>query len=333
MTERKAPCASAVARRVMDAAAGIMGEAEDDPAFLHVIMSQVGLPYREPEGRDYIRETGRASLVITAGRLRDPVTRKAVLQGLPYGAKPRLLMLHLCTQAVRLQSPVVPVGDSMTAFMRELGIPATGGTHGSIGRFKDQLQRLAAARMQFFMSYGDREVTLNPAPMIHRFDAWFPPDPRQQMLWGSEVRLSDEFFGGLRTHALPLDPRAYGALAHSARALDLYTWLSHRLPRVRERAGAFVSWGALQEQFGTDVAELRDFRREAVRALRQVLAVYPAAKVDQVPGGLKLFRSEPAIARKGSVRGARVGPLVIDGEAVEVREPMAPKGQDRARKG
>ena len=52
-----------------------------------------------------------------------------------------------------------------------------------------------------------------------------------------------------------------------------------------------------------------------VTALRQVLAVYPAAQVMQIPGGLKLFRSAPAIARKASVRGARVGPVVIDGTA------------------
>jgi hypothetical protein len=148
--------------------------------------------------------------------------------------------------------------------------------------------------------------------MIHRFDAWFPTDPRQQALWGSEVRLSDEFFAGLTAHhlALPLNPHAFGALSHSARALDLYTWLAHRLPRVKQRAGAFISWEALQEQFGPDVAELRVFRSQCVTALRQVLTVYPAAKVDQVPGGLKLFRSEPAIARKPVVRGARVGPVV-----------------------
>lgn len=323
---------SAVGKRLEDVSTAIMGDGADDPAFLHVIMSQVGLPYREPEGREYVRETGRASLVISAGSIRNPVTRKPMAVGLPYGAKPRLLMLHLCTHAVRAQSPVVPVGDSMTAFMRELGIAATGGAQGSIARFKDQLQRLAASRMQFFMSYGNREVMLNPAPMIHRFDAWFPTDPRQRMFWGSEVRLSDEFFSGLLAHALPLDPRAYGALAHSARALDLYTWLAHRLPRVKERAGAFISWGALQEQFGSEVSDPRNFRGQTLTALRQVLAVYPAAKMDQVPGGLKLFRSEPAIPRKASVRGAKMTPVVVAGQADEVREAPPPKGQGRARK-
>jgi hypothetical protein len=285
----------------------IMGEAADDPAFLHVIMSQVGLPYREVQGRDYIRRTGRASLVVSAGFLTDPHTGEPVLQGVPYGAKPRLLTLHLCTQAVRRQSPVVEVSDSMTAFMRSFGIAATGGKKGSIARFKDQLNRLAACRMQFFIDYGDRMKTMNPAPMIHDFDVWFPADPHQRIMWPSEIRLSNEFFASLLNNALPLNLEAIGELQHSARALDLYTWLAHRLPRVKESAGVFISWGALQEQFGAEIVELRDFRRECLTALRQVLHAYPAAKVDQVPGGLRLFRSEPAIARKTSVRGALVG--------------------------
>ncbi len=35
----------------------------------------------------------------------------------------------------------------------------------------------------------DRATTINPAPVIHRFDVWFPTDPRQRVLWPSEVVL------------------------------------------------------------------------------------------------------------------------------------------------
>ena len=86
--------------------------------------------------------------------------------------------------------------------------------------------------------------------MIQRFDVWFPADHRQRVLWPSEIVLSSEFYDSLKGHALPLDPRAVQALQHSARALDIYTWLTHRLPRVRGRNGDRVSWAALQGQFG-----------------------------------------------------------------------------------
>ena len=103
-----------------------MGDPEaDDIAFLHAVLAQCALPYRDPKARDYFRQNGRAGLIISAGYMIDPNTRAPALQGVPYGAKPRLLMLHLCTEAIRTQSPVIPVADSMTAFMRGLGLQAS----------------------------------------------------------------------------------------------------------------------------------------------------------------------------------------------------------------
>ncbi|HZT88919.1 MAG TPA: replication protein RepA [Stellaceae bacterium] len=291
---------SSTTTRLIDAGAEIMGEPDpDELAFLHVVLAQCSLPYREPAAgsRDYIRDNGRASLIVTAGHLFDPQTRRPQLQGIPYGAKPRLLMIHLCTEAVRRQSATIPIADSMSAFMRELGLSVTGGAKGTIGRFKEQLNRLAAARLQIILDLGDRAATINPAPMIQRFDVWFPPDHRQRVLWPSEVVLSAEFFDSLTGHALPLDPRAIQALQHSARALDIYTWLTHRLPRVRSRNGDRVSWAALQAQFGPDQTDAKTFRRKFLTAMHQVLAAYPAAKVEQVDGGLLLRRSAPPIKR------------------------------------
>jgi hypothetical protein len=147
------------------------------------------------------------------------------------------------------------------------------------------------------MDFGDHATTLNPAPLISRFDVWFPADAHQQVLWPSEVTLSGDFFDSLKNHALPLDPRSVRALQHSARALDIYTWLTHRLPRVKERGGVKVSWAALHAQFGPDVSDKRTFRRQFTKAMRQALAVYPGARVESVEGGLRLRKSAPAIRK------------------------------------
>jgi hypothetical protein len=284
--------------RIADAAMEIVGEQNpEDLAFLHSVLAQCGLPYRDPGTRDYIRENGKASLVVTAGHLFDPVGKKLVLQGVPYGAKPRLLLIHLCTEAVRTQSPKIEIAESMTGFMRDLGLKVTGGRKGTIGSFKEQLNRLAASRMQLVMALEERAVVVNPAPFIKQFDVWFPEDPRQRMLWPSEVTLSGEFFETLRDHALPLDPRGLRALQHSARALDVYTWLTARLPRVKRRGGDFVSWRALQTQFGPDIADHRNFLRHMKIALRQALSVYPKARVEEREGGLRLRRSAPPIGK------------------------------------
>lgn len=293
---------TATQARIADAAVEIVGEQNPaDLAFLHSVLAQCGLPYRDPGSRDYIRENGKASLIVTAGHLFDPIRRKLVLQGVPYGAKPRLLLIHLCTEAVRTQSPKIQIAESMTGFMRDLGLKVTGGREGTIARFKEQLNRLAASRIQLMMAFDDRAVLVNPAPFIKQFDVWFPEDPRQRMLWPSEVTLSGEFFETLKSHALPLDPRGLRALQHSARALDVYTWLTARLPRVKRRGGDFVSWRALQTQFGPDIADHRNFLRHMRIALRQALAVYPRARVDEREGGLLLKRSAPPIGRILSV--------------------------------
>jgi hypothetical protein len=42
----------------------------------------------------------------------------------------------------------------------------------------------------------------------------------------------------------------------------------------------FIPWPAVQEQFGPDFDRLRKFREKFMQALRQVCAVYPAAKID-----------------------------------------------------
>ncbi len=156
----------ATTARVVDTAVEILGSPDpDELAFLHSVLAQTFLPYRDPKTRDYVRESGRASLVLTAGYLLDPKTRKPVLQGLPYGAKPRLLLVHLCTQALRRRSPVIPIADSMSAFMRDLGLKVTGGKHGTVGRFQDQLHRLSASRVQLTFDAGDMGTTLNPEPV------------------------------------------------------------------------------------------------------------------------------------------------------------------------
>ena len=46
------PKASATAVRLLDAAASIYGDDPDDLRFLHVVLAQCGLPYREVRQRD-----------------------------------------------------------------------------------------------------------------------------------------------------------------------------------------------------------------------------------------------------------------------------------------
>jgi Plasmid encoded RepA protein len=283
--------------RLLDALDDIYGGDPRELRYLHVVLAQCGLPYREPETRlpFYEKKNGRSSLVLTPGVLLDPKTRKATLQGIPYGAKPRLLMIHLCTEAKLHKSPEVEIADSMSAFMRDLGLAVTGGKNGSISHFKEQMNRLAATRMQLLFADEDRVSMVNAASPISRYDVWFPRSPNQRMLWPTTVTLSSEFYESLMgQNALPLDARAIRALQQSAMALDIYTWLTHRLCRIPRHKTVPISWGALQAQFGPEYSDIYKFRQNFKNSLAKVLAVYREAKVDTNQNGTLQLRYSPS---------------------------------------
>jgi hypothetical protein len=98
-------------------------------------------------------------------------------------------------------------------------------------------------------------------------------------------------------HAVPLDCEAIGQLQNSALALDVYSWLAHRLWRVREGNGVDLSWAALKAQFGQEYRDIKNFKKEFIAALKKAGQVYEDARLEMVPGGIKLFPSPPPVKR------------------------------------
>lgn len=90
--------------------------------------------------RAFIRSSGTASLRIEAGQWFDG--RGWLDMPLPSGTRPRLVLFHVCSEAVRTRSPVVEVEHSTSAFLKRLGI-AKGGE--SMRQFKSQM--LGAERL------------------------------------------------------------------------------------------------------------------------------------------------------------------------------------------
>ena len=328
------PAPTVTQEKLLDAAVEIYGSDPTELRYLHVILAQCGLPYRELAGGTpfYEKRNGRTSIILTPGVLLDPKTRRPTLQGIPYGAKPRLLMIHLCTLAKLTRSPVVEIGGSMSAFMADLGLAVTGGKTGSIGRFKEQLNRLAATRMQLLFADDEKVSMVNPSPPIARYDVWFPTNPTQRMLWPSTLTLGREFFDSLMgENALPLDARAIRALQQSAMALDVYTWLAHRLCRIPKVRPAAISWMALQMQFGPEYRDGYKFRQDFREALAKVLAVYRGANVELPHSGtLKLRYSEPPIKpttlRKKAAAESAAQPKQVPQPTQPVQAPYSEAG-------
>lgn len=278
---------------------GLLVDAPEEIAYQHSILCQTGLPYRNPGAdiREWQREQGNASLMVEAGQARDMESGQWVKLGLPWGPKARLVLMHLNSEAIRTQSPEIDVGDSLTAFVKRLGLTTDGRT---VRGIKDQVGALSAAliRMAFM---GPRGAFQIDAKVVSGFNLWFPKDERQRVLWPSVVHLSHDYFESLRTHAVPLDERAIAALSHSAMALDVYAWLAQRLHRIQKPHRQFIAWPLLKDQFGPDFERLRKFREKFMEALRQVHVVYPAAKIDVTDQGLFLYTSPPPVVKTGMV--------------------------------
>src|SRR5215203_4750164 len=86
-------------------------------SFQHIVFCQTGLPYRNPgdEVREWKRQHGAVSLLIEAGQAKITKTGECVKRGLPWGTKPRLILAHLNTEALKHQSPVIEVEGSLSA--------------------------------------------------------------------------------------------------------------------------------------------------------------------------------------------------------------------------
>lgn len=283
-------------QRLLDTSTAIRSGPPDRIDFLHSVQCQCGIPYRNPgdDVREWDRKQGIASLRIEAGSAIDPRTGEFTKLGLPYGEKPRLVLIHLATEAVRTGSPVVDVEESMTAFARSLGLETNGQ---QLRALKEQLARLAASTIRMGVVEEGRAVQVN-TQFVSAFDLWFPKQADQRVLWPSTVRLSQEYFQTLGEHAVPLDHRAVAALSSSSMALDIYVWLAQRLHRVPSGKPQFVDWNSMHEQFGQGFARIRDFRRSFLQTLHQVTAAYPSAKIAADDRGLTLSHSPPPVAQR-----------------------------------
>ena len=263
----------------------------DALAFSHSILCQVGLPRSRVNGHEFMRRSGAVWLNVQAGWLDEGAG--PVQQIVPYGAMPRLALAWLSTYAKRHNTREVPIGESAAEFLRLVGMDSQGGRYVTL---RTQMHALAACRLQL----GYKGRTFNDQP-VEQFDAWLSlKDSGDKPCWPGVMRLSEPYFRDLSDSAVPLDNRALIALHGSALALDVYAWLAHRLHRIESRPTT-LHWHNLREQFGQEYQGKdpdKDFKKQFLLTLRDVLAVYPAARVKQVTGGLLLFASPPPVAPK-----------------------------------
>ncbi len=184
--------------------------------------------------------------------------------------------------------------------MKQLGLdPRRGGRWSDRTRLHDHTERLFNSSISFEYTGENRRQWLNMEVTSQGEMWWDFKQPDQADLFTSWVELGEPFYEALIAHPVPLDMRTLQAIKSSSLALDLYAWLSYRHHRVSQaKKPVFVSWKQLQQQFGADYKDVKDFKRFAKIALRKVLAVYSHIKVEEVRGGITIAPGLPLIASR-----------------------------------
>lgn len=85
--------------------------------FMARALTLATMPHSKPDSNEFVRKNGSFTMTMIA----------LSVVGLPYGSVPRLLLAWLTTEAVRTKERELILGDSMSIFMRELGLVPTGG--------------------------------------------------------------------------------------------------------------------------------------------------------------------------------------------------------------
>ncbi len=278
----------------------------DELAFLHSGLCQTYLPHSRPHDSTeaWRRHSGRFTLIVQPG-LVDETRDGGGLRwlGVPYGARARLILIYLQSEAVA-RGREVTLGASFTAWMRSLGIEPTGGAKGTISHVREQTLRIA--RCLFTLQFDGVDAEGRPVRSLRDIkiaDGLDLAATSCDGLWPRSVFLGAAFYEHLREHAVPLDKRAVAYLAGNSLGLDLYALFAYRLPRLK--ADLQLRWVHLAEQLGAAEKSMSNLAKRIREVMPNVAAAYPEARVEITRHGLVL-KPSPASVPKPIVTGFRL---------------------------
>lgn len=261
--------------------------------FLTRLIVATTLPHSEPGHNEFVRHSGLYDLCLLAPSF----------IGLPYGRYPRLALAWLITEAVRKRTPLLSLGPTFSDFAWAIGISPSSGPKGTLRLLREQLNRLVNVTVACIGNtveqarYGfPQAFTGGGVRLVTDYHLWWndpPPDGAQP----SYIRLSSDFYDEILAHPIPISLEVVRGF-RSPLEMDVYVWLTYRSMRAcRINRPEAVSWLSLKRQFGADYAELRVFRFHFLKAVHNVLKVYPEVRLRSSRHELTLLPYPPHVPR------------------------------------
>lgn len=286
-------------RHLVDIAAEVMAADELALGITYAGWCVTALPHKRiPNSETWTRTAYNCTLLVEPGHLQVGPGRPRLF-GVPYGARARLILLYLQTEAVRNRSREVSLGKSMRDWMARMGLSIGGETAKGL---RDQAHRIAAANIKFFWKQetGGETGTGMARGNIVETGLFFgePQRARHPSLFEDRVVLGEAFFADLMKRGVPILDQAIKQLRDRSMALDVYIWLAYKLHALEKRTP--IRWASLYAQFGGGFAAVKNFRPTFIDALTAATAAYPDAKVQVEDEGLVLFPSAPPIPYRTS---------------------------------
>jgi hypothetical protein len=268
-------------RRRIDTAARFLSDENTEPAFSHPGLCLTVLPHRERPTREiWRRNNGPVSLTV-----QPTADQHGRYHGVPHGAKARLILLYLQTEAVKTSSRQIELGRSMHAWLCRMGVKPSGTNYAEVNR---QSHKIENCLLIFSHEGDDAAVRWRDTIIRGSFD--HKDGNRRELL---AVELSESFYRAIREHPVPVLEAAVRALGERCMALDIYLWLAYRLHALKRET--FVPWERLFAQFGAATSALKHFKPRFTRDLELALAVYPTARTRLTEHGLGLLPSPPPL--------------------------------------
>jgi hypothetical protein len=290
-------------RRLVDVAAEVMAEDAQSLGITYSGWCLTALPHKRlPNDQVWSRSGYRCTLLVEPGRLQIGRGRP-VLFGVPYGARARLILLYLQTEAVRRESREVSLGRSMRDWMTRMGLSVGGETARGL---RDQAHRIAASSIKFFWESQAEEASGMTRGNIVEQGLFFGEMARagEASLFEDRVVLGEMFYREIMEHGVPLLDRAIRELRDRSMAIDVYVWLAYKLHVLQGRTP--LRWPALYAQFGAGFATIKNFRPSFLDALAAATAAYPGAQVTLEEEGIALHPSPPPIPYRSGDRARRI---------------------------